>query len=138
LANLPFFLANSLPQAISKIQTRVRIAMRFNSVVVLACVAITAIAHYVQDGTGIQQGTLHWRNYFYVGGSFVQQGTSTLVHGQMYVEHLAPAKVTQPFPLVFIEGNGMTGTNLLNTPDGRRGWADYFMGKGYEVSSLLA
>lgn len=27
----------------------------------------------------------------------------------------------------------MTGTNFLNTPDGRPGWADYFMNKGYEV-----
>jgi len=27
----------------------------------------------------------------------------------------------------------MTGTNFLNTPDGRSGWADYFMKKGYEV-----
>jgi hypothetical protein len=82
---------------------------------------------------GTPQGTLHHRNYFYVGGSFVQQGSSILAHGQMYVEHLTPAKVIQPFPLMFIHGNGMTGTNLLNTPDGRIGWADYFLNKGYEV-----
>lgn len=80
------------------------------------------------------EGTLHRRNYFYIGGSFIQRDDdSTLVHGQMYVEHLVPAKVTQPYPLLFIEGMGMTGTNLLNTPDGRLGWADYFMSKGYEL-----
>ncbi|KAH0587092.1 hypothetical protein H2248_005910 [Termitomyces sp. 'cryptogamus'] len=28
---------------------------------------------------------------------------------------------------------GMTGTNFLNTPDGRLGWADYFLSKGYEL-----
>lgn len=28
----------------------------------------------------------------------------------------------------------MTGTNFLNTPDGRPGWGDFFLGKGYEVS----
>ncbi|KIK65696.1 hypothetical protein GYMLUDRAFT_240190 [Collybiopsis luxurians FD-317 M1] len=27
----------------------------------------------------------------------------------------------------------MTGTNFLNTPDGRLGWADYFMGQGFEI-----
>lgn len=27
----------------------------------------------------------------------------------------------------------MTGTNFLNTPDGRLGWADYLLGKGFEV-----
>jgi hypothetical protein len=52
----------------------------------------------------------------------------------MYVEHLSPAKITQPLPIIFIEGHGMTGTNLLNTPDGRLGWADYFLSKGYEVT----
>ena len=78
---------------------------------------------------------MHRRSYFYAGGTFVQQGSSTLVHGQVYVEHLVPAMVTQPFLLIFIEGQGMTGINLLNTPDGRTGWADYFMSKGYEVCS---
>jgi hypothetical protein len=100
-----------------------------------ACLTITAIA--LHDNSSVtQQGTLHRRDFFYVGGQFVQQGTSTLVHGQMYVEHLAPAKVTKPFPLLFIEGMCMTGTNLLNTPDGREGWADYFMSKGYEVHNI--
>ncbi|KAH7923484.1 alpha/beta-hydrolase [Leucogyrophana mollusca] len=79
------------------------------------------------------QGTLHTRKYFYVGGSYVKRGTSEIAHGQMYVEHLVPAKVTQTLPILFIHGNGMTGTNFLNTPDGRTGWADYFMGQGYEV-----
>ena len=27
----------------------------------------------------------------------------------------------------------MTGTNFLNTPDERPGWADYFMSEGYVV-----
>lgn len=29
--------------------------------------------------------------------------------------------------------SGMTGTNFLNTPDGRPGWGDFFLSKGYEV-----
>ncbi|KAG6808634.1 hypothetical protein H0H92_003438 [Tricholoma furcatifolium] len=78
-------------------------------------------------------GTLHRRNYFYVGAQLVQQDGSTVAAGQMYVEHLTPEKVTQAFPIVMIPGQGMTGTNFLNTPDGRLGWADYFLSKGYEV-----
>lgn len=31
----------------------------------------------------------------------------------------------------------MTGTNFLNTPDGRSGWADFFLDRGYEVSEIL-
>ncbi|RDB20531.1 hypothetical protein Hypma_012394 [Hypsizygus marmoreus] len=78
-------------------------------------------------------GTLHRRTYFYVGGTYTVQGNSSIAFGQMYVEHLAPVKITQPFPLVMIHGHGMTGSNFLNTPDGRLGWADYFLSKGYEL-----
>lgn len=58
------------------------------------------------------QGTLHRRNYFYAGGTYVPQGNLTFVHGQMYVEHLQPAVVTKPYPILFIEGAGMTGSYL--------------------------
>ncbi|CAF1343235.1 unnamed protein product [Didymodactylos carnosus] len=52
----------------------------------------------------------------------------------MYVEHLIPANgVEQPYPLILIHGKGMTGTNWLNTPDGRPGWASYFLEQGYEI-----
>ncbi|KAK0242399.1 Alpha/beta hydrolase family-domain-containing protein [Armillaria nabsnona] len=78
-------------------------------------------------------GVLHYRSYFYVGQSYDTQNGSTVAHGAMYVEHLVPAKVTQPFPLVFIHGLSMTGTNLLETIDGEPGWADYFLGEGYEL-----
>ncbi|EGN95897.1 hypothetical protein SERLA73DRAFT_113625 [Serpula lacrymans var. lacrymans S7.3] len=81
-------------------------------------------------------GTLHTRDYFYAGGSYVKQGSSDIAHAQMYVEHLVPATVTQEYPILVIHGDGMTGTNFLNTPDGRLGWADYFMSQGYEESYL--
>ncbi|KAK7471057.1 hypothetical protein VKT23_002472 [Stygiomarasmius scandens] len=79
------------------------------------------------------QGTLHRRNYFYVGGEYVPKGKSSIAVGQIYVEHLAPEHTTQPTPIVMIPGHAMTGTNFLNTPDGRLGWADYFLSEGFEV-----
>ncbi|TFK43331.1 Alpha/beta hydrolase family-domain-containing protein [Crucibulum laeve] len=84
-------------------------------------------------GPDAQQGTLHRRSYFYVGQTYFAQGNSSIAAKQLYVEHLSPAKTTKPYPLLFIHGNGMTGTNFLNTPDGRLGWADYFLSKGYEI-----
>ncbi|KAG7096627.1 hypothetical protein E1B28_004044 [Marasmius oreades] len=75
-------------------------------------------------------GTLHSRNSFYVGGEY---SNTEIAFGQIYVEHLVPADVTRPLPLMFICGRGQTGINLLNTPDGRAGWADYFLSQGYEV-----
>ncbi|KAF7331750.1 hypothetical protein MKEN_00054800 [Mycena kentingensis (nom. inval.)] len=78
-------------------------------------------------------GVLHRRSYFYVGQTYVPGGTSSFAANQMYVERLTPAVVSQPFPLLIFHGQGQTGTNFLNTPDGRLGWADYFLGKGYEL-----
>ncbi|KAL5119644.1 hypothetical protein ACEQ8H_002490 [Pleosporales sp. CAS-2024a] len=53
--------------------------------------------------------------------------------GQIYVERLTPPKPTQRYPLVFIAGAGQTGTNFLETPDGRPGWASFFLDRGYVV-----
>ena len=52
-------------------------------------------------------GTLHRRSYFYIGSEYVSAQNSMVSSGQMYVEHLVPIKVIQPFPIVFIPGNGM-------------------------------
>ena len=104
------------------------------------------LLHFLSNATWVQQrfigsvfyiqiqGTLHRRNYFYIGEKYVTTANqSVIASGQIYVEHLVPAQVTQALPLVFIHGHDMTGTNFLNTPDGRLGWADFFLGEGYEV-----
>lgn len=49
---------------------------------------------------------LHHRSYFYVGGTYVAQGDSSIMAGAMYVEHLTPQRVTQPLPLLIVHGNG--------------------------------
>jgi pimeloyl-ACP methyl ester carboxylesterase len=55
--------------------------------------------------------------------------------GQIYVEKLSPnpAPANAPLPVIFIAGAGQTGTNFLDTPDGRPGWAAYFLSKGHTV-----
>jgi hypothetical protein len=54
------------------------------------------------------------RTYFYAGGRYADDGTGTGQHifgGQMYVEKLSPAtRCPKPYPLVFIHGQGQTGT----------------------------
>lgn len=40
---------------------------------------------------------------------------------------------TPPLPIIFIAGAAQTGTNFLATPDGRPGWAAYFLSKGHAV-----
>jgi pimeloyl-ACP methyl ester carboxylesterase len=53
--------------------------------------------------------------------------------GQMYVEVLVPKEVRRPYPLVLIHGAAQTATNWMGTPDGRKGWADWFVEQGYVV-----
>lgn len=72
-------------------------------------------------------------SFFYVGGRYVGEPGKELMVGQMYVERRAPARVTQPLPLVLVHGAAQTATNWLGTPDGRKGWAEHFTDKGYVV-----
>jgi pimeloyl-ACP methyl ester carboxylesterase len=53
--------------------------------------------------------------------------------GQMYVEYRIPAKRTYPYPIIMVHGGTMSGTNYTGTPDGREGWAQYFIRQGYAV-----
>ncbi|EEH20133.1 hypothetical protein PABG_02392 [Paracoccidioides brasiliensis Pb03] len=75
------------------------------------------------------------RRYFYAGGKYFSDGSGGhFLEGQIYVEQLNPIEgSTKPFPLIFIHGFAQTGTNWLNKPDGGRGWASYFLSKGYEI-----
>lgn len=68
---------------------------------------------------------------FFTGGRYREQDDT--MAGQMYVQYQIPAKQRFPYPIVMIHGGGQTGVNFLSTPDGRHGWADYFLAQGYAV-----
>ncbi len=70
---------------------------------------------------------------FHIGGRYVDTADGRIMAGQMYVQYQVPAQQTHPYPVVMIHGGGQTGVNFLGTPDGRRGWADYFVANGYAV-----
>ncbi|MES3000705.1 MAG: alpha/beta hydrolase [Pseudomonadota bacterium] len=73
------------------------------------------------------------RHVFFAGGTYAGAPGKEVMHGAMYVEHLKPAKVTQRWPLVLISGTAQTAVNWMSTPDGREGWAQYFVDRGFEV-----
>src|SRR5437867_3559085 len=79
------------------------------------------------------QSAVAARGYFYVGGTYVGEPGKEIMHGQTYVEVVAPKDVRRPYPLVLIHGAWQTATNWMGTPDGRKGWADYFVEQGYIV-----
>jgi pimeloyl-ACP methyl ester carboxylesterase len=81
----------------------------------------------------VDQSAVGQRGYFYVGGRYVGEPGKEIMQGQIYVEVLAPKDVRRPYPLVLIHGAAQTATNWMGTPDGRKGWAEYFVEQGYVV-----
>jgi pimeloyl-ACP methyl ester carboxylesterase len=81
----------------------------------------------------VDQSAVALRGYFYVGGHYVGEPGKEIMQGQIYVEVLAPKDVRRPYPLVLIHGAAQTATNWMGTPDGRKGWAEYFVEQGYVV-----
>lgn len=79
------------------------------------------------------QSKLAKRGIFYVGGHISGQEGRHHMCNQMFVEAYVPEKILHPYPLIFFHGAGQTNVNWLVTPDGRMGWADYFLSLGYVV-----
>jgi pimeloyl-ACP methyl ester carboxylesterase len=75
-------------------------------------------------------------SYFFVDGSYVGDPAHPLMHGQMFVEKLTPARPRRPYPIVLIHGGGQTATNWMGTPDGREGWAEFLCSQGFVVYML--
>ena len=73
------------------------------------------------------------QGYFFVGGKYMQTKDGQIMTGQMFVQYQIPSQRRHPYPIVMWHGGGQTGTNFLGAPDGRRGWADYFLERGYTV-----
>ena len=70
---------------------------------------------------------------FFVGGGYDQAHPAHHLVGQMYVQYQIPAELKHPFPIVLVHGGDQTGSGWLSTPDGRPGWAQYFLRLGYSV-----
>lgn len=76
------------------------------------------------------------RTYFHIGGEYSEDGNGGhIFKDQMYVEKLSPISPSnnQPNPIVLIHGQGQTGTNFLNKPDGGISWTSQFLDAGYTV-----
>ena len=81
----------------------------------------------------VDQSAVGQRGYFYVGGHYTGEPGKEIMQGQIYVEVVAPKDQRRRYPIVLIHGAGQTATNWMGTPDGRKGWAEYFVEQGYVV-----
>jgi pimeloyl-ACP methyl ester carboxylesterase len=74
--------------------------------------------------------TIKAQGVLYTGGQVSGDGMS----GQMHVFYQIPARVpARHYPIVFIHGSRLTGAGFLGTPDGRPGWATWFLERGWPV-----
>ena len=74
------------------------------------------------------------QGHFYVGGKWVGKPGAEVMRGAMYVETWVPKKIRYKYPILFVQsGGGETNVALLQTPDGRPGWAYDFVNCGYVI-----
>ena len=73
------------------------------------------------------------QGYLFAGGKYSTVNGKRVMSGQLYAEFQIPAKRGSPWPIVMIHGGSQTGSNFTGTPDGREGWAQFFLRRGYAV-----
>jgi pimeloyl-ACP methyl ester carboxylesterase len=116
-----------------------RLLAKLRNVALLALLAVAPVAEAAQAANAqpaAPKGPLMIasQGYLFVGGQYTTaKNGQQIMAGQMYVQYQIPQRRTHPYPIVMWHGGGQTGTNFLGTPDGRPGWADYFLRQGYAV-----
>jgi pimeloyl-ACP methyl ester carboxylesterase len=73
------------------------------------------------------------QGYLFAGGKYSTVNNQRVMSGQLYAEFQIPARQTHRWPIVMVHGLGQSGSNFTGTPDGREGWAQYFLRHGYAV-----
>lgn len=74
------------------------------------------------------------QGHFYVGGHYLGEPGKETMDGAMYVEVWVPKNIRHQYPVVLMTGGGGQGAySLIETPDGRPGWAYDFVRQGYTV-----
>jgi pimeloyl-ACP methyl ester carboxylesterase len=76
--------------------------------------------------------------FYYAGGEYVEANSALgersgekVMRGAMYMDVWVPKQIRHPHPIVFFHGQGQTGVDWQQTPDGRPGWAYYLIEQGY-------
>jgi pimeloyl-ACP methyl ester carboxylesterase len=93
----------------------------------IACAAMSAQTGKPEPLSIARQG------YLFAGGKYSTIGGRQVMSGQLYAEFQIPSRQTHRWPIVMIHGGAQSGTNFTGTPDGREGWAQFFLRRGYAV-----
>src|SRR5262249_10018635 len=93
--------------------------------------AVVMLAPARADGVGSL--SIAKTGHFFVGGKYVDTKDGPVLARQAYVEYYIPTARTHPYPIVMFEGCCLSGAGYLGTPDGRDGWGQYYLSKGYAI-----
>src|SRR5215213_2291374 len=95
-------------------------AYRLRGIATLAAAAIlTGCISIAAQAEGVGPLTIAKQGYFFVGGKYMDSPSGQVMAGHAYVDFQIPQELKHPYPIVMI--------------DGRDGWAQYFLSKGYAV-----
>jgi pimeloyl-ACP methyl ester carboxylesterase len=103
------------------------------SVFALAALLITAAAPTVAQNKDLPPLSIARQGYLFAGGKYSTVNGRRVMSGHLYAEFQIPSRQTHPWPIVMVHGGGQSGTNFTGTPDGREGWAQFFLRQGYAV-----
>ncbi len=73
------------------------------------------------------------QGYLFAGGKYSTVNGRRVLSGHLYAEFQIPSRQTHMWPIVMVHGGSQSGTNFMGTPDGREGWAQFFLRQGYAV-----
>ena len=100
----------------------------------LGAVSLLAAATEVTaQTTGPGPLSIAREGYLFAGGTYSTVNGRRVLSGHLYAEFQIPSRQTHPWPVVMVHGGGQSGTNFTGTPDGREGWAQFFLRQGYAV-----
>src|ERR1700716_988248 len=106
---------------------------RFRALTVALVLAVGAAARVTTQARRPEPLSIERQGYVFAGGKYSTVNDRQVMGGQIYVEFQIPSKKSHPWPIVMIHGGSQTGTNFTGTPDGREGWAQFFLRRGYAV-----
>ena len=106
--------------------------MRFRALNIALALAVGATARAAQDKHP-QPLSIARQGYVFAGGKYSTVNDRQVMSGQLYAEFQIPSKQSHPWPVVMIHGGSQSGTNFTGTPDGREGWAQFFVRRGYAI-----
>src|ERR1700758_2060967 len=119
--------ATKFPSISRSVQSIGRFAAAF-IILAFAAALITAA-----QAEGVGPLSIAKTGHFFVSGKYLETKEGPVLAGQAYVEYFIPVNRTHPYPIVMIEGCCLAGAGYMGTSDGRDGWGQYFLAKGYAV-----